>query len=111
MKNFLSITLTIFIFTAFYANAEDYVVVQLDKNFVLENDMIEEMTIKTGDSIQFLNADPYSHNIFSLSDLKTFDLGSFASGETKGVTFNEVGDVVIECAIHPIMYLEVKVED
>lgn len=109
MKYFLSIT--VFIFSALCANAEDHVVVQLDKNFLLENDTVEEMTIKTGDSIQFLNADPFSHNIFSLSDLKAFDLGSFSSGESKSVTFNEAGNIVVECAIHPVMYLEVKVED
>ena len=37
---------------------------------------------KVGDTISFRNEDPFVHNIFSLSDVQSFDLGTFAKGET-----------------------------
>ena len=66
--------------------------------------------MKKGDTIRFKNEDPFFHNIFSLSDLKTFDLGSFPKGESKTVTFDKVGTAEVECAIHPEMYMEVTIE-
>ena len=56
--------------------------------------------------------DPYpiSMNIFSLSDTKTFDLGSYPQGQSKKVVFDKPGTVEIECAIHPDMKLVVEVK-
>ena len=62
-----------------------------------------------GDSINFRNEDPYFHNVFSLSDAKTFDLGSYPQGQSKKVTFDKPGTVEVECAIHPNMKLVVEV--
>jgi plastocyanin len=89
--------------------AEVYVVDQKDKSFVNDGSKIEKLQIKSGDTIRFKNEDPFFHNIFSLSDLKTFDLGSFPQGEFKDVVFDKTGVVEVECAIHPEMYMEVTV--
>lgn len=70
----------------------------------------KEITIKQGDKVKFTNQDPFFHNVFSLSDAKFFDLGSFPKGEFKEVTFEEVGEVEVECAIHPNMKMKIKVE-
>ena len=91
-------------------NADEYIIDQKDKTFIKDGAKVEEITIKVGDSIRFKNEDPFFHNIFSLSELKTFDLGSFPKGESKTVTFDKTGKVEVECAIHPEMYMEVTVK-
>jgi len=68
------------------------------------------ITVAKGDSISFINNDPFFHNIFSLSEVQAFDLGSYPQGKSRSVVFNNVGVVNIECAIHPAMQLEVTVE-
>lgn len=85
-------------------HASEYLVEQKDKAFSKS-----EINVKVGDTIEFKNADPFNHNIFSLSDVKLFDLGSYPKGESRKVTFDQPGDVDVECAIHPSMMLKVKV--
>lgn len=98
------ITLLFFVIsaTAFAAEVE---VGQKDKQFTKKT-----VTIKLGDSVKFTNEDPFFHNVFSLSDLKTFDLGSYPKGQSKSVSFEKKGTYDIECAIHPNMQMKVKVE-
>lgn len=91
-------------------NAKDITIGQKNKTFVLDGTKVESVTIKLGDTIHFGNQDPWFHNIFSLSELKTFDLGSYPQGESRPVTFDKPGVVEIECAIHPNMSLEVTVK-
>ncbi len=87
------------------ALADEHEVGQKDKAFTAS-----ELTIKVGDTVNFKNLDPFFHNIFSLSDSATFDLGSYPKGEHKGYTFDEAGVVEVECAIHPDMLMTIKVE-
>jgi plastocyanin len=70
----------------------------------------KELTVKVGDTVSFKNDDPFFHNIFSLSDTKTFDLGSFPQGQSKKVTFDKPGTVEVECAIHPEMKVTIEVK-
>ena len=86
------------------ALAQEFTVDQTDKRF-----SVGTLTVKTGDQVRFLNNDPFFHNIFSLSDTKTFDLGSYPKGQSRSVTFTNPGTVEIECAIHPEMKLIVEV--
>ena len=79
---------------------------QKDKRFSLSH-----LTVKVGDSVKFTNNDPFIHNVFSLSPASTFDLGSYPEGESRTVTFDEAGEVRIECAIHPSMRMVVEVEE
>ena len=68
------------------------------------------VTISVGDSVKFTNNDDFFHNVFSLSDAKFFDLGSYPKGESKSVTFDQAGTVEVECAIHPNMKMVVEVK-
>lgn len=84
--------------------AATYTVLQQDKQFVPV-----ALKIRVGDSVNFRNEDPFYHNVFSLSDAKNFDLGSFPKGQFKTVVFDKAGKVDVECAIHPNMHLVIDV--
>ena len=86
------------------AAAEEHVVAQKNKSF-----SIKKLTVKVGDSVKFVNEDSFAHNVFSLSAVKSFDLGSFGNGGSKTVTFDKPGKVEIECAVHPDMRMDVEV--
>jgi plastocyanin len=77
---------------------------QKDKQF-----SVSSLKIKAGDTVNFVNQDPFFHNVFSLSDAKTFDLGSYPQGQGRKMTFNEPGVVEVECAIHSQMKLVIEV--
>ncbi|MEQ3660613.1 MAG: plastocyanin/azurin family copper-binding protein [Glaciecola sp.] len=85
---------------------ENHKVGQKNKEFT-----VKEIKIKKGDSIEFVNEDPFFHNVFSLSDASMFDLGSFPQGGSKKVVFEEAGEIEVECAIHPNMKMKVVVEE
>jgi plastocyanin len=72
---------------------------------------VESVTIKKGEALTFLNDDSVPHNIMSASKGNEFNLGSQAPGTSTDVTFKEVGDAQVICAIHPRMKMTVKVED
>ncbi len=85
-------------------HAAEVEVVQKDKKFSQSS-----VKIKVGDAVSFKNEDPFIHNIFSLSDTKTFDLGSYPKGQSKKVVFDQPGTIEIECSIHPEMKMVVEV--
>lgn len=70
---------------------------------------IDELTVQVGDAVTFTNSDEGFHNVFSISRAKSFDLGMFANGHTKSVTFERPGDVEVECSIHPFMKMTLHV--
>lgn len=92
------------------AFAAEYTVLQKDKTFMKGKKALEKMTVKKGDVINFKNEDPFFHNVFSLTDIQTFDLGSYPAGKSKSVKFEKKGTVEVECAIHPQMFMEVVVK-
>jgi plastocyanin len=106
MKKILSIACTIALTSSYLHAAETHEVGQKDKDFTKK-----VLTIKKGDTVSFKNLDPFFHNVFSLSDAKFFDLGSFPQGESKKVVFEEAGEIDVECAIHPNMIMTIKVEE
>jgi hypothetical protein len=61
------------------------------------------LVIPVGSVVQFPNADPFYHNVFSLFEGKRFDLGLYEAGSTKSVTFSREGVSYIFCNIHPEM--------
>lgn len=61
------------------------------------------LVIPVGSIVDFPNADPFFHNVFSLFDGKRFDLGLYEAGTTKAVTFSREGISFIFCNIHPEM--------
>ena len=86
------------------AFAAEHVVGQKSKAF-----SVKKLSVKVGDSVKFLNEDPFSHNVFSLSDAKSFDLGSYGMGAAKSITFDKAGTIEVECAVHPDMKMIVEV--
>lgn len=89
---------------ALNATAAEFKVDQKDKQF-----SVSQLKIKVGDTVNFVNNDPFFHNVFSLSDAKTFDLGSYPQGQGRTLTFNNPGVVEVECAIHSQMKLVIEV--
>lgn len=87
------------------AYAKDVEIAQKDKKFSQKS-----ITIKVGDKVSFKNEDAFFHNVFSLSDAKTFDLGSYPQGQSKTVTFDKPGTIEVECALHPEMLLNIDVQ-
>lgn len=75
-----------------------YTLLQKDRTFIPHLQVIP-----VGTAVQFPNADPFFHNVFSLFDGKRFDLGLYEAGSTKSVTFPREGVSYIFCNIHPEM--------
>lgn len=71
----------------------------------------ESVAIKKGGALTFMNDDNVPHNIYSTSKGNEFNLGSQPPGTATNVTFNEVNEVQVLCAIHPRMMMTVKVVD
>lgn len=65
--------------------------------------------IVKGGAIDFFNDDRIYHNVFSLSKSNTFDLGIYAQGTSKLVTFDRPGLIKIYCNIHPKMVSNILV--
>jgi plastocyanin len=70
-----------------------------------------EISIKTGDTIVFVNDDTVAHNVMSTSAGNEFNIGSQVPGQATPVTFNSAGVANVFCAIHPRMRLAVKVNN
>jgi len=92
------------------AGANEYEVAQNAKRFMMKGKQVEKMVIAVGDTVRFKNEDRFFHNIFSLSEIQSFDLGSFRKGDSRTVTFDTAGVAELECAIHPEMSLTVDVK-
>ena len=68
-----------------------------------------DVTVKKGDALLFVNDDTVTHNIMSTSAGNEFNLGSMAPGVSTPVTFNDEGQIMVICAIHPRMKMTVNV--
>jgi plastocyanin len=69
------------------------------------------VAITKGSTIDFPNADPFFHNVFSLSKAANFDLGRYPKGESKGRRFTNAGLVKVYCHIHSHMTAAIMVFD
>jgi len=101
--------LVAFLAAALAAQAKEIEVSQKGKAFAVQKSTVHDLRVNVGDTLSFRNDDPFFHNVFSASKAKEFDLGSYAQGQSKKVTFDREGGVDIECAIHPDMKLHVDV--
>ena len=62
------------------------------------------LPILKGTTVDFLNADPFVHNVFSPdAAADKFNLGSWGQGEKRSYTFNKLGEAVMLCDLHPEM--------
>jgi plastocyanin len=75
-----------------------YRLMQKDKQFIPHL-----LIVPTGTNVEFPNADPFFHNVFSLFNGKRFDLGLYESGSSRSVRFDREGVSYIFCNIHPEM--------
>lgn len=94
------------LFVVTSAFATEFSIIQKDKKFDKN-----EITVTVGDVINFKNEEKdITHNVFSLGPKNNFELKTQPPGKTSPVTFKEVGETDVECAIHPGMKLKVKVK-
>ena len=69
------------------------------------------VAITRGSSIDFPNADPFFHNVFSLSSGAVFDLGRYKQGDSRTRVFTHPGLVKIYCHVHSQMSASILVLD
>ena len=69
------------------------------------------VAITRGSTVDFPNADPFFHDVFSLSRAGTFDLGSYPRGQTKSQQFRRTGLIKVYCHIHSHMSASIMVFD
>ncbi len=69
------------------------------------------VAITRGSTVEFPNADPFFHNVFSLSRGATFDLGRFPRGESRARAFTRPGLVKVYCHLHSQMSASIMVFD
>jgi plastocyanin len=63
----------------------------------------EVVVVPVGSTVSFPNDDPIFHNVFSLSKVKSFDLGYYPAGQTRLVRFSQPGVVQVYCHLHADM--------
>jgi plastocyanin len=69
------------------------------------------VTLKAGDTINFLNSDNVNHNVTVVDENGgAEDKGIQKPGTTVPVTFSKPGEYMIRCSVHPRMKMQVKVE-
>ncbi len=93
--------------TGFKSEAPEEIldIVQKDKRF-----SPHVLPVVAGQEVRFPNRDKIYHNVFSISPIKSFDLGQYKSTEPpKLVTFENPGLVPVYCNIHPKMLTYVVV--
>ena len=67
------------------------------------------VVVPLGSTVRFPNHDPFNHNVFSVSEPNSFDLGLYGRGEAKSYTFTHPGLVRVYCNVHPRMVAYVLV--
>ena len=76
-----------------------------------ENFVPRVVAVPVGSEVSFPNDDPIYHNVFSLSRVKTFDLGRYPQGTSRSQRFTKAGLVKVFCQIHSHMSATVMVFD
>jgi plastocyanin len=89
-----------------HAAAEHAVMDQINRAF--EPDLL---IIPAGSTIQFINSDTVSHQIYSFSPVKRFQLPLYQGTPYAPVLFDKVGIVTLGCNIHDQMLAYVVVTD
>jgi plastocyanin len=106
MRKLSSLTLVVLVGLSAGALAANLTIPQKGRVFSSES-----VTIKKGEALTFVNDDSVPHNIISTSKGNEFNLGSQPPGAATDVTFKEVGEAQVICAIHPRMKMTVKITD
>ncbi len=69
------------------------------------------LLIPAGSTVTFPNHDPFNHNVFSLSEAGSFDLGLYDRGEGKSKEFSSAGIIRVYCNVHATMSGFIVVRD
>ena len=68
------------------------------------------LPVMAGTTVDWPNNDEIFHNVFSMSDAKSFDLGLYKGNpKEKAITFDKVGRAEVFCSIHANMHCVVLV--
>lgn len=67
------------------------------------------LIVVAGQTVNMPNDDQVAHNVYSVSSAKKFDLGYYAKGELKTVTFDRPGVVDVLCLLHGFMRARILV--
>jgi len=78
---------------------------QKDKMF-----SVSEISVKVGETVEFVNNDTVAHNVFSSTPGNEFNVKTQPPGASSPVTFDHEGTVEVRCAIHPKMKMKITVE-
>ncbi len=62
-----------------------------------------------GQRVDMPNDDDVAHNVFSFTGMNQFNLGIYAKGENRSVTFDKTGIVDMFCSIHHQMHARIFV--
>jgi plastocyanin len=101
---FEALVLTAVLGVGHTAFAADVTVVQKNKTF-----STQQVQVKVGDRIVFMNEDSVTHNVYSLTKGLEFEIKTQEPGKSDAVKFDRPGVAVVECAIHPKMKVNVQV--
>lgn len=69
------------------------------------------LAIVVGTKVAFPNNDKSWHNVYSKGGAKDFDLGLYAPGKSRDMTFDKPGVARILCNVHPQMEAFIVVKD
>ncbi len=58
------------------------------------------LAIQRGTAVRFPNSDPLSHNVFSISPAKRFNLGMYPQGQSRSLVFDQAGVIEVLCNVH-----------
>ena len=92
--------------TAPARNPPNGIVSQKDLRFVPDI-----LVVRTGTAIEFPNADPVRHQVYSFSSAKKFQLSLYSGSAHAPVVFDKPGLVTLGCNIHDSMIGYVYVTD
>ena len=68
----------------------------------------QELTAKVGDSVEWLNHDPFPHTVTAVG--KQFDSHEIAAGRSWKYTATKAGKFAYACSLHPTMQGTLRVE-
>jgi plastocyanin len=69
------------------------------------------LSVVAGTTVEFPNNDKSWHNVYSKSDVKSFDLGLYAPGKSRSQVFDKTGVVRVLCNAHPSMEAFIVVKE
>jgi plastocyanin len=67
------------------------------------------LVVVAGQTVEMPNEDDVAHNVISSSAAKRFNLGIYPKGESRQVTFDQVGVVDVGCSVHKRMRANILV--